>query len=98
MKTPPLTNGSRQTELELDIPLHADTDSASHVAQLVGTFLEDIAVVDADVSHADILQALVITTAVRRGMAEAAANYGADLPLRLLGVQIAPAGSDALAA
>ena len=98
MNTLPLTDGSPEKDLELVIPLRADTDSATHVAQLVGTLLEDIADADDDVSHADILQALVITTAVRAGMAEAAAKYGADLPLKLLDVQAASASSDALAA
>jgi hypothetical protein len=94
----PLTDDSSEKELVLDIPLHADTDSSAHVAQLVGTLLEDIADVGDDVSHADILQALVITTAVRAGMAEASARHGADLPLTLLDVQAAAASPDALAA
>ncbi len=73
---------------ELDIPLHAYTDSDTHVARLVGTLLNDIAGVDHEVSHADILQALAITTAVRVAMADAATRTGAELSLELLDVNV----------
>jgi hypothetical protein len=77
--------------LELDMPLHAYTDSDTHVAQLVGTLLNGTAGVDQEVSHADILQALAITTAVRVAMADAAAKSGAALPLELLDVNVGSA-------
>jgi hypothetical protein len=72
MNTLPLTVQSPKACLELDIPLHAYTDSDTHVAQLVGTLLNDTAGVDHEFSHADVLQTLAITTAVRMAMAEAA--------------------------
>jgi hypothetical protein len=67
--------------LELDIPLHVYTDSESQVALLVGTLLNDIAGVDHEVSHADILEALAITTAVRVAMADTKAGSGFSLEL-----------------
>jgi hypothetical protein len=73
---------------ELDMPLHAYTDSDTHVAQLVGTLLNDIADVDHEVSHADVLQALAITTAVRVAMADAATKTGANFSLELLDVDV----------
>jgi hypothetical protein len=91
MNVLPLTNASAESCFEVDIPLHAYTDSATHVAQMVSALLESIAEVDDDVSHSDILQALAITTAIRAGMADAAAQHGADLPLRLLDVQVSSA-------
>jgi hypothetical protein len=98
MITLPMTDTSAKACLELEIPLHANTDSATHVAQLVGTLLDNIAGVGEEVSHADVLQALAITTAVRVGMADAAAQVGADVPLKLLDVQAATAGADTLCA
>ncbi len=81
MNTLPLDVRSPEADLELDIPLHAYTDSDIHVAQLVGILLDDIGGFDGEVSHADILQALGITTAVRAAMAEAAATQGADFAI-----------------
>jgi len=77
---------SPKAYLELDMPLHAFTDSGIHVAQLVGTLLNEIADVDHEVSHADILQALAITTAVRMAMADASAETGGDFSLELLDI------------
>jgi len=77
--------------LELDMPLHAFTDSGIHVAQLVGNLLNEIAEVDHEVSHADILQALAITTAVRMAMADASAEAGGDFSLELLDINVGSA-------
>lgn len=88
MNTLPLPVQSAKACLELDIPLHAYTDSDTHVAQLVGTLLNDIAGVDHEVSDADVLQALAITTAVRVAMADAAAKPGVDFSLELLDVTL----------
>jgi len=84
----PVPVHNRQACFELDMPLHAYTDCDAHVAQLVGALLNDIAGVDHEVSHADILQALAITTAVRVAMADAAAKPGVDFPLELLDVNV----------
>jgi len=96
MNTLPLTVQSPKACLELDIPLHAYTDSDTHVAQLVGTLLNEITGVDHEVSHADVLQALAITTAVRMAMAEAAEQGGDGFFLELLDVEVEPAGKRAL--
>ena len=64
--------------------LHACTDSEAHVALLVGSLLNDVAKVDQEVSHADTLQALAITTALRAAIADAAAKTGADFSRRFL--------------
>lgn len=94
----PLDFRPPKSYLELDIPLNVDTDSELGVALLVGTLLNDIAAVDGEASHADILQALAITSAVRTAMAEASATRGADVPFELLDLQIASAGGNALRA
>jgi hypothetical protein len=96
MNTIPRTVQSPRACLELDIPLYAYTDSDTHVAQLVETLLNDIAGGDDEVSHADVLQALAITTAVRTAMAEAAEQGDARFSLALLGVEVAPANEHAL--
>ena len=94
----PLAVRSPENYLELGIPLHVDTDSASDVALLVGTLLNAISAVDGEASHADILQALAITSAVRTAMAEASATRGADVPFDLLNLQVTSAGENALRA
>lgn len=91
MNTLPLPVRSSRACLEVNMPLHAYTDSDTHVAQLVGTLINDIAGVDHEVSHADILQALAITTAVRVAMADAAAKPGVDFSLELLDVSVGAA-------
>jgi hypothetical protein len=88
MNTLPLNVPSPEASLELDIPLHAYTDSDVHVAELVGILLNDIGGFDGEASHADILQALAITTAVRAAMADAAAKRGADFSVELLDLQV----------
>jgi hypothetical protein len=72
------TDESRRAILDVGIPLHDETDSAADVAGLVGTLLNDIAGYDGAASHADILQALAITTAVRLAVAETAAMQPSD--------------------
>jgi hypothetical protein len=96
MNTLPQTVKPPRACLELDIPLHACTDSDTHVAKLVGTLLNDIAGGDDEVSHADVLQALAITTAVRTAMADAAEQGGAGFSLDLLDVEVAPANKRTL--
>jgi hypothetical protein len=96
MNTLPLPARNPETAVELDIPLHAYTDSETHVAAIVGTLLNDIAGYDQDVSHSDILQALAITTAVRMAMADAAAKPGVDFSLDLLDVQVGTIDEDEL--
>jgi hypothetical protein len=96
MNTLPLTARDSRACIELDVPLHACTDSDSHVAQLVGTLLDDIAGVDHEVSHADVLQALAITTAVRMMMADAAEKGDDGFSLKLLDVSVEPASKRAL--
>lgn len=96
MNTLPSNVQSPKACLELDIPLHAYTDSDTHVAQLVGTLLNDIAGVDDEVSHADVLQALAITTAMRMAMADVAEQRDAGFSLKLLDVTVEPANKRAL--
>ena len=85
------TTQSRKATLDVDIPLHAHTDSGHDVAALVGRLLNEIAKFDHQSSHADVLQALAIATAVRAAMADAAANPGVDFSLEFLDVEV---GSD----
>ena len=82
---------SRKTTLDVNIPLHIHTDSERDVADLVGKLLNAISRFDHQSSHADILQALAITTAVRAAVADAATKPGADFSLKLLDVEV---GSD----
>ena len=98
MNTLPLAVRSPEAHLELDISLHAYTDSDIHVAQLVGILLNDIGGFDGEVSHADILQALGITTAVRAAMAEAAAKQGSDFSIEFLDSQIVSTRGETLSA
>ena len=63
-----------------------------------GTLLNVIGGRDGEVSHADVLQALAITTSVRVAMADAAARRGADYSLELLDFEIVPVESAGLRA
>lgn len=87
MKRLAMTKPRRHATLDVGFPLHANTDSETDVAQLVLTLLNDIAKVHRT-SHADILQALGIATAVRLAMADAAAQPGVDFSMKLLGVEV----------
>jgi len=82
---------SPKTTLDINMPLHIHTDSERDVADLVGKLLNAISRFDHQSSHADILQALAITTAVHAAVADAAAKPGADFSLELLEVEV---GSD----
>ena len=88
MNAQPMTHQSRRVTLDVDFPLAADTDSATDVARIVGTLLNDVAGFDRQASHADILQALSITTAVRLAMAETAARRDPDLSMKLLDIEV----------
>lgn len=83
---------------DLDFPLHVETDSESDVARLVGILLNDIARFDDSASHADVLQALAITTAVRMAMADAAQASGSRLAMHLLGLSVESADERAATA
>lgn len=91
MNNVPLAVQAPKAFLEIDIPLHAYTDSDTHVAQLVETLLNDIASTDDEVTHADVLQALAITTVVRTAIADMAEQGGAKHSLALLDVAVEPA-------
>lgn len=82
---------NRKSTLDINMPLHIHTDSERDVADLVGKLLNAISRFDHQSSHADILQALAITTAVRAAVADTAANPGVDFSLELLGMEV---GSD----
>ena len=82
------TTQGHTTTLDVDIPLHAYTDSDNDVAELVGRLLNEISGFDHQSSHADILQALAITTAIRAAMSDAAAKTGVDISLELLDVEV----------
>ena len=58
----------------------------------MGTLLNDLSAFDREVSHADIIQALFIATAVRVSMAEAAERHGVTNPIRLLDIGVEPDG------
>jgi hypothetical protein len=79
---------SRKTTLDVNIPLHGHTDSEHDVAELVSRLLNEISEFDNHSSHADILQSLAITTALRAAMADAAAQPGVDFSLDLLDVEV----------
>jgi hypothetical protein len=82
------TEHKHRAIVDVGIPLHEETDSATDVAELVGTLLNDIAAYDRQASHGDILQALAITTAVRLAMADTAAARGQEPSLDLIDVQV----------
>ena len=78
--------------LEIDIPLSAHTGSHDGVARLVGTLLNDVSRIGRDLTHDDILQALVVTMAVRQAMANAEVDAGGDLSMQLLDAEVCRAG------
>jgi len=83
-----MTPQSRKATLDVNIPLHGHTDSEQDVAEIVGKLLNEISRFDHQSSHADILQALAITTAVREAMADAAEKTSVDFSLKLLDVEV----------
>jgi len=88
MRSFAITKPRRHAILDVGLPLHANTDSETDVAQLVVALLNEVAKFDRRTSHADILQALGIATAVRLAMADAAAKPGVDFSMQLLDVQV----------
>lgn len=92
-----MTNHGAEAFFDVDIPLPDSTQSAASVAELVSGLLYTVDALADDIAHDDVLQALAITTAVRKAMAEVSAKHGCDLPLKLLDAKVAQAGLGAAA-
>ena len=65
-------------------------ESSATVARLVGRLTNEIPPMGHTANHAEILQALFITTAVRQAMADAATSGLADRPLTALRAALLP--------
>lgn len=78
-----------QPRLDLDLPLHPETDSGEHVAELVGTLLDGVASTRGRhrISDRDIVQALTIVTAIRAAVAEVSGRSGEAIELDLHSVE-----------
>ncbi len=77
--------------IDIDLPLHPDTDNGEHVALLVQRILKTIAEVAASddaPSQTDVVQALTIATALRAAFAEVSARAGGDVAMDLLEIGI----------
>lgn len=97
MKSLTMTNHGAKAFFDVDIPLQESTQSAANVAELVSGLLITVDALADDIAHDDVLQALAITTAVRRAMADVSAKHGCDIPLKLLDAKVASAGLGAAA-
>ncbi len=95
MNSVPTTDRHPETFFDVDIPLHESTESAASVAQLVSGLLYTVDALAEDVGHDDVLQALAITTAVRKAMADVSSKHGCDIPLKLLDARVASADFEA---
>lgn len=76
--------------IDLDLPLHAETDDGEAVAKLVQNILigiDDLAANDA-ISGRDVVQALSIATAVHAAKVEVSALSGERIGLNLLDVRL----------
>lgn len=81
------TNGS----IDIDLPLHPETNNGEHVALLVQRILgavEHLAANGDAPSQTDVVQALTIATALRAAFAEVSARAGRDLTLDLLEISV----------
>jgi len=77
--------------IDIDLPLHPDTDNGEHVALLVQRILKTIAEVAASddaPSQTDVVQALTIATALRAAFAEVSARAGGDVAMDLFEIGI----------
>jgi hypothetical protein len=91
MNSLPATERTHAAVFDVDIPLQGDTKSAERVALLVSSLLYTVDTLAEDDGHNDVLQALEITTAVRRAMADVSTRQGGDIPLKLLDAKVAVA-------
>lgn len=77
--------------IDIDLPLHPETNNGEHVALLVQRILSAVQhpAAGGDVpSQSDIVQALTIATALRAAFAEMSANAGHDVNLDLLEIGV----------
>lgn len=83
-------SGDEIRDFELELPLHPATDNADHVAMLLERVL---GLVDEfcrrqRASESDVVQALTVATALRAAMDEVGRHTGADVPARLLDIDV----------
>ena len=77
--------------IDIDLPLHPDTNNGEHVALLVQRILTTIADVSASgetPSQTDVVQALTIATALRAAFAEVSARAGGEVAMDLLEIGV----------
>ena len=86
--------------IDIDLPLHPDTNNSEHVALLVQRILNtvaDMAASGESPSQTDVVQALTIATALRAAFAEVSARAGNDVALNLLEIAVDDPGKPRLA-
>lgn len=77
--------------IDVDLPLHPRTDNGEHVALLVQRILTAVgngALGTEAPSHADVVQALTIATALRAALAEVSARAGGAVTMDLLDIAV----------
>lgn len=78
--------------MDVGYRLRDDTDSADDVARMVSVLLNVVETFDHKATQADILQALAVTTAVRKSLVTAAQRSGVNITMRLLGMELGEEG------
>ena len=78
---------ARRRHLDIDLPLHPQTDNGEHVALLVQRILADVdELLGLGASHADVAQALSIAAALRETMTAVSSSSDGKLSMSLLEV------------
>jgi hypothetical protein len=87
---PFLHSNRERPSIDIDLPLHPDTDNGEDVARLVHHILDDIAAMTAgrNTSQQDIVQALSIATALHAALGEVRTKTGRPVGLDLLDVKV----------
>jgi len=86
--------------IDIDLPLHPDTNNSEHVALLVQRILKtiaDTAASDVAPSQTDVVQALTIATALRAAFAKVSAHAGGEVIMDLLEIAVEEPGERRLA-
>jgi hypothetical protein len=81
------TRAARRRHVDIDLPLHPQTDNGEHVALLVQRILSDVDdLLGCGASHADVAQALSIASALRAAMSELSSSSKGSVSMSLLEV------------
>lgn len=78
------------SNIDIDLPLHPDTDNSEDVARLVTGILGDIDALTAghNTTQQDIVQALSIATALHAALGEVSAKTGKRLTMDLKDIRV----------